>query len=367
MRRHASNRPNRHSKALIGALIVLAAACGQQGPTPDQAQPAPSTDAEADDAWTQEGGPLFVGRSTNNIADTAVLMAIEEGWFEQAGLDVELVEAATLIDLFPLLVAGDVSVMFMAITPTLFAGFIEGVPMRIPATTLVNRPDECSATGMLADAETWLKVDPSDPQTTRGLRIGGNFTSLASARYLDALTTKWGITPAELELVQLTTDTHVAALADDQVDAVFTFEPILTVGPSRTDAIAVEPGAELLAGDVNGVLAMGERLLEDRELAARYLAVYLRAMERLSEGATAENVALIAVATGIDPATVASMCIQPQSADGRPHEARLTEMWEYAVARGDVDRVVPPGEVWDHDLLDRARELLESGEIVLSD
>lgn len=361
-------RPVRRLVPLL-ALTLALAACGgpAEPPAPEAAEPAPQDPTTDEPDWVQEGGPLVIGRATVVTADSVAPLAEQEGWFGQAGLDVTVVEERSPIDLLPLLVSGDIDVMFMAVTPAAFAAFAEGVQMRIPATTLIADADTCSTTGLLGDAERLSAIDPADPTTTRGLRIGGTFRSLTSARYLDALTRSWGITVDDLELVEVPLDAHLAALRDGQVDAVFTVDPVLTLGTEETDAIAAYPTGEVNDGDVLAFLLFGPRLLEDRELGARYLAVHLHALERLNLGATEGNVALLSRLTGLEPELLARTCIPPQTLDGRPHEARLTEMWEFAVARGDVERVVPAAEVWDHGFLDRARELLETGAVTLTD
>lgn len=354
--------------AASGLVALLLAACAAGAPAPEPA--APSVDeapADAGPAWTQEGGPLVVGRATVVTSDVVAPLAEQEGWFDQAGLDVEVVEERSPIDLFPLLVSGDIDVMSMAVSPAALAGFGEGVPMRIPATTIIYTADECSNTALLGDAAKLAAIDPADPSTTRGLRIGGTFRSLTSARYLDALTRSWGITVDDLELVEVPIDSHIAAVKDGQVDALFSVDPVLTLGSELEGAAVAFPSGEVIDGEVVGFVLFGPRLLEDRELGARYLAIHLHAVERLNRGTTPENVAFLSGLTGIEPELLARTCLSPQSPDGRPHEASLTEIWEYAVARGDVERVVPADEVWDHAFLDRARELLASGEIVLTD
>jgi len=359
----------RRRTAATAVTALLLAACG--APTTPAAEApateAPAPAAPATDPWTQEGGPLVIGRSTAVPTDVVAPLALQQGWFEQAGLEVEVVEERSPIDLFPLLVSGDVDVIWMAVSPAALQGFVEGVPMRIPATTLVLDADTCSSTGLLGDPTTLGAIDPADPSTTAGLRIGGTFRSLTSARYLDALTRRWGITPDDLELIEVPLDSHLAAVRDGQVDAVFTVDPILTLGAESGDAISAFPSGEVLDGEVAGFLLFGPRLLEDRELGARVLAVHLHASERLNEGATAENVAFLSTVTGLEPDVLERTCISKQDPDGRAHEANLTEIWEFAVARGDVERVVPAAEVWDHTFLDRARELLATGGLTLTD
>lgn len=362
------NRPSRIAAVAIAALLL--AACGGGVPTPiteAPADPQPAPEEAAIAPWTQEGGPLVVGRAVVVASDVIAPLALQEGWFEQAGLDVEAVEERSPIDLFPLLVSGDIDVMAMAVSSAALSGFVEGVPMRIPATTVVLDADSCSTVALLGDPTVLDAIVPTDPTTTRGLRIGGTFRSLTSARYLDALTRQWGITPDDLVLTEVPLDSHIAAVRTGEVDAVFSLDPVLTLGAETGDAVVAYPMSEVLEGETTGFLLFGSRLLEDRELGARFLAVHLHAVERLNEGATPENIEFLASVTGLEPDILERMCLPDQDPDGRAHETNLTEIWEFAVARGDVERVVPADEVWDHTFLDRARELLAEGDVVLTD
>jgi NitT/TauT family transport system substrate-binding protein len=348
----------------IAALVPLVlAACTQAPPVdPDRSQPdSPANVAdESEAAWKQQGGPLVVGR-TMSLSDSTVTLAQQNGWFEEFGLDVEIVDVRATTDLIPSFLAGDLDVIPGGIQAGLVAAIGSGEPIRAVATLWSLSPDQCSSYGLMMLPEAAERFDAADAAALRRLRIGGPFQSgFTGLWFVDRLAASVGLELDDLDLRTVTTADSAATLIGGGVDAVLTVDPTMTRIREEIGGVEVLPVAQILPDRVLLLLYFGPRLLEDRELAARYLAVHLLAAERHAEGPTKRNLSAMTAAMGIEPDLLAEMCWSAPDPSSRPYEAVVLEAMRFAESIGQLDVVPTPQEFWDHDIQDRARELLRA-------
>jgi len=287
------------------------------------------------------------------LAFAPLHVAMAEGYFRQAGLEVELVRMAGTEIAVPLLIDESIDVLPGNLAPGVLNAIARGARIRLVGKVQDPVTGGCSSISILArpgllDSAAG-RVAPTSVQ-----RISLN--RQVAMRYLaDVALASMGVALDSLEVVDIPTAAQPEALASGAVDAALAGEPFLsrTLQARKGDVwipiVDVIPDAEV------SLLFFGRRLLEeDREAGVRFLAAYQRALRQLAEGKTERNVALIAEATGDDPELIRQACLPFGPTDGRVRMASVMRFQEWAARRGLLDQVVPADVLWDSTFIERA-------------
>lgn len=313
----------------------------------------------SDDDWEFDGDPVVMTQLPFQ-SDAGFAIARAEGWFDDAGIEVEVVNTRSANEMLPLLASGEIDVMFMSTAPALFNVIGAGEPIRAVATGTVFAADSCDYLAVVVPERTRQERDVTDPESLRGMRIGGSFTVMTSIRHGQAVLAELGLEEGDIELVEVDRASMAGALQRGDIDAAAAYEPWITQIAANADVATWFPAHELITDEVGAVVVFGQRLLEDTELGARVLAQYVRGVEQYERGATPRNIEILEETSGLDPELLEEMCWPTLRVDGRASEAQMTDLQEFGVEAGLVDGVLPPDQLWDHSFLDRAREILDA-------
>ncbi|MFW3170283.1 ABC transporter substrate-binding protein [Geodermatophilus sp. CPCC 206100] len=178
-----------------------------------------------------EGGgltPVRVGAIP--IVDVAPLyLGIEQGIFEDAGLEVEPFLAQGGAAIVPAVVNGEAQFGFSNITSLLQATG-RGVPLALVAPgpgATGNAEDDFAAVVVPTDSPVQTAADLA------GLRVAINSINNISDTVVKESVRQAGGDPSGIEFVEIPFPDMVAAVSTGQVDAAFAVEPTATVGESQ--------------------------------------------------------------------------------------------------------------------------------------
>jgi ABC-type nitrate/sulfonate/bicarbonate transport system substrate-binding protein len=339
------------SATMFTALLIVASACG--GAPRDVPQDRPAGSATGPERRT------VVAAQTPLLSDSTIPIARDRGWFDEVGIDIVVVEGRTLPALVPLLITGEVDVLYGPVSPAIATAIAQGSGVRMVVAGQVMDPDACPTYALLMLPDTTPRIDVTDPSALRDLRIGGPFEGgYLGLWFLEQLGARAGIVLDEIDRINVSTADAAATLAAGGVDAVLAAEPALTRIRQELGAEIVARVDEALPGKVLNGLFFGPRILEDPDLAARYLAVHLRAVAAHAEGPTERNVQVMSAATGLAPELLREVCWEQLGTDTLPHVVAIEQALDAAVRFGTLD-VAPDSELFfDHSVGERARELL---------
>ncbi|WP_218146194.1 ABC transporter substrate-binding protein [Geodermatophilus ruber] len=186
-------------------------------------------DAESGGGEEASGGltPIRVGAIP--IVDVAPLyLGIEQGIFEDAGLDVEPFLAQGGAAIVPAVVNGEAQFGFSNITSLLQAES-RGVPLGLVAAgpgATGNREDDFAAVIVPADSPIQGAADLA------GTRVAINSINNISDTVVRESVRQAGGDPSGIEFVEIPFPDMAAAVSEGQVDAAFAVEPSATVGES---------------------------------------------------------------------------------------------------------------------------------------
>nr|WP_239522383.1 ABC transporter substrate-binding protein [Geodermatophilus sabuli] len=177
-----------------------------------------------------EGGVTTVRVGAIPIVDVAPLyLGIEQGIFEEAGLEVEPFLAQGGAAIVPAVVNGEAQFGFSNITSLLQATG-RGVPLGLVAPgpgATGNAEDDFAAVIVAADSPVQSAADLA------GLRVAINSINNISDTVVKESVRKAGGDPAGIEFVEIPFPDMVAAVSTGQVDAAFGVEPTVTSGEAQ--------------------------------------------------------------------------------------------------------------------------------------
>ncbi|MGK5113611.1 ABC transporter substrate-binding protein [Geodermatophilus sp. CPCC 205761] len=252
--------------SLTLASTVVLAACG-------------GGDEESGDGGGsgEAGGLTAIRVGAIPIVDVAPLyLGIEQGIFEEAGLDVEPFLAQGGAAIVPAVVNGEAQFGFSNITSLLQATG-RGVPLALVAPgpgATGNLEDDFAAVVVPADSPVQSAAD------LPGLRVAINSINNISDTVVRESVRQAGGDPASIEFVEIPFPDMVAAVSTGQVDAAFAVEPTATAGEAaglrRVSFPYVETDDDLT---VAGYFTSDQYAAENADVVQRFAEAMVEAQE----------------------------------------------------------------------------------------
>lgn len=268
-----------------------------------------------------------------------IMIAQAEGFFKEAGLDVELVPALRSEESLVALVTGSIDVRPGPLNTAFLSAIAQGAKVRIAAGQGHLDPKGCTYYAIVLRPG----LDASTAPEIKRMR-----TSLDGAtRYIvSRMLAPHHIDLKAIETIRIPEAVMASSLERGSIDAVAVSEPALTrvakVGTVWLRAQDAVPGFQW------GVIAFGDRLLnKDRAIGARFIAAYNRGVAQYLEGKTDRNVAIIAAATGESEAITREACWPSFRADSRIDWESIAEFQRWANTEGLMEHTVAREQVWD--------------------
>ena len=278
------------------------------------------------------------------LALAPIHIAVAESLFAKHGLDVELVPMTQPIDAVPLLLSGELDVLSSTPQAGMFNAAARGEPVRMVA----ERGYYSTASGCTHIALV-LRPGLDTLRAARAVRRL-SYNRQANMMYITVkMLARAGLTMEQLEsAADVPHLAEIDALKDGKLDVALSGEPWLsrvvaagagTVWLRAEDAAPNEP---------YGYVFFGRNLLErDREAGRRFMLAYREAIGRYLEGKTQRNVAILAAATGEDPAVVRNACWAAMRADSRIDTTGMLHFQQWAHERGLVPTLATVAQLWD--------------------
>jgi len=272
--------------AVLAAAIVLAACAPAAAPaaapgkaaTPPAAPPAgaAASAVAAPAADAPLNPPVAVSVALlRALSDAGVFIALENGYFQEEGLAVDVITFGLPPDILPAVMTGQVQASGLSHTPAMFNALSREVNMRIVADKgQVTQGHGWAALGVRKDLTDEIK----DYKDLKGRRIGmGGEGSVIYFQLIRALE-KGGLTIDDVDLVDLAFPDMLPALHSRAIDVATLLEPFITLGVAQ-DVVARWKGVEEFNGfdAQNGILVYSEKFVtEQPEAARRFMVGYLR-------------------------------------------------------------------------------------------
>lgn len=336
---------------LLGALILLSfllSACGLQTVQAPSAVQQPAGTTTPDKVKVQTL-PL--------LSFAPYFIAQEEGYFAEQGLEVEFVQFQRSSDAIPALLQGQVDVLGGALSFGLLNAIAKEPGVRLVADKGYLTDTGCSYTSILAGKHLDLsRLGSTDALS--GLKI---VTNLASARgyFLEEMLAEYGLTAADVEVVDIPDAAALDALGDGAVDLAVLVEPALTQAIAGGYATEWQRVGERLPGFQIGIITYGPSLLQrNPEVGSRFMVAYLKGVRQYNLGKTPRNVEILEQHTQLDREVLDLSCWPAFREDGAIAADTLAIFQQWGVEKDLLDQVTDAGLLIEPRFADYANQVL---------
>ena len=390
---HKTNNTNRWFQwALV--LILALAACTTVGPPPagsgpttsgggggTDSDPGPAADPEADPEADPVADPEATDTEEASVPGTSgsdepdnvkvvilpflsfapFYIAIEEGYFADYGIEVELVNLFQQQEILPALASGQVDVSSGLMSAGLINAIAGGGQMRVVANKGYVAADSCSSIALIASASFLAENDPNDPESLRGQEIDV-VRSTWIEYYLDELLQTVGLGLDDIVEVDIPSTSEIEAMNSGELVLTTQNEPWVTRMIDAGHTPILDPASMVVPDSESAVMIYGPTLLADPDLGSRFMAAYLLGVQQYQEGKTERNIEILSEALSLDADLLQAMCWQDIRTDGSVNTASVLEFQDWAIGRGYVETGLPIEQIWDPSFSEDALNLLGSQE-----
>jgi NitT/TauT family transport system substrate-binding protein len=239
----------RRTGALVAglAVVALAAACGG--------------DDEGDGGGGSGGGDAGGELTTINIGTlptanaAAMYLGMQEGFFEDEGLQVEPTVLQGGNEIITGMVSGDYDFGFVGYISAGVAAS-QGVPVCVVTAS------DAAGTSAEDDFQVMLAAGDSPingPQDLAGRTIGINALGGVAEVMIEAALDEAGVDPGSVEFIEIPFPEVPAAIASGRIDAGFTAEPFVTTVLDQGGKVVFGPQSALAPEYPNGSYAASEQ------------------------------------------------------------------------------------------------------------
>jgi NitT/TauT family transport system substrate-binding protein len=304
--RHWFRGPAVGALAVVGLLVAACGAASQPGggaaqtPAPaSAAQPAGSS-ASSPSPVAREGEaqaaqayrptplsprvPLQVGL-IGSASDAGIYIALDEGYFADEGLDVELTVFQNTPAMLPLLGSGQLDVATGGLAVGVFNAAARDVQLRLVADKGSTPGPEWDFAGLMIRKDLVESGRVRDYPDLRGLTIARPTAegTVPDASVAAALR-KGGLRPEDAQSSVVAFPDMPAAFANGAVEAAIVIEPFIAAIEQRGSAVRWHGNSEFYGNQQIAVIMYGPNLLSARpEVGRRWMNAYVRALRFYNE------------------------------------------------------------------------------------
>lgn len=329
-----------HILPLLFIVGLMLGGCQPVASAPSMAAP----DNTADVIALPDLGPIQIAY-VPVLAATPFFLAVEQGYFADQGLQVELQRVRNSDEMLAPMGTGQIDFTNVAVSTGFFNAMQQKLDIRVVGGAAGWQAPDQSASVLLVSKALVDNGEVSALAELKGRKIAINLRGSTLEYVLMRGLEQVGLTLADVELVTIPGPEMQAALANAAVDAAMIGS--LNALPMIRNGVAVQLLADhdILPSGQGTVLAFGQRLLQsgNREVAVRLLMAYFQAVSDLLDRGwdDPEVVRVIEKYTEMAPAAILASPKPYLSSDGVLNEASILDIQSFQIEGGYVDYQEP--------------------------
>jgi NitT/TauT family transport system substrate-binding protein len=286
-------------------------------------------------------------------------MAVEEGYFAEQGLDVELITMMVNQEVLPALSSGQVDVASGLLSSGLLNAIARGAEFKIVADKGYIDPEKCDNYAMVARKDL---VESGALQMAADLR-GHTINTVPATMlefYVAKLLESGGLTLQDIEISEVPVPAQPEAFEQKTLAVTTNSEPWITRFKRAGHRQILTPPSQLLPGAHAALILYGPTMLGDhRDLGERFMVAYLKAVRQYSEGATPSNLEFAAAFTKLDAELLADICWPPIRVSGEVNVQPILDFQQWTLDTGYLDAAVSEDEFLDRSFVEHANQVLD--------
>lgn len=288
-----------------------------------------------------------------------IYFAQTEGFFEEFGIQLEILSFNSVTEAVPLLVSGDLDVYAGSVTTGLMNILGQEPNVKVVADRGKIIDKTCTFQAILVRKDLYDSGEVREPADLEGLRVRSTTAGITGYQ-LSTYLAQAGLTFDDVELSNIPSTSYIDAFNNKSIDAIVTPEFYLTLLLMNGNAVLLSTAEEDIGPMQASVLAFGPRLIdEDPGLGARFMAAYLKGVQKYNEGKTEENLQAAVEKTGQDIELVTAACWPPIREDGWIDFSDLDRFQEWNIETGQLEGMISEEQFWDPSFLEAGMALLD--------
>ncbi len=213
----------------------------------------------------------------SSSSDGGIFIAMDRGYFQEEGLQVETNQFQTGVDQIAPLGAGQLDVGTGAIAAGLYNAIGRGVPLRMVADKGSTPSPEWDFNALMIRKDLIDSGQVKDYKDLKGLTITttapGNSTEVDVARALE----KGGLTFADINFNHISFTDMITAFANRAIDGGIVIEPYLSRIEKLGTAVRWKGTRDFYGNQQVAVVMYGPKLVEEQQdVARRWMTAYIR-------------------------------------------------------------------------------------------
>lgn len=284
-----------------------------------------------------------------------LLLAIEEGYFEERDIEVQL-ERMPTSQIYPQLQTGQLDAAHIALSASIFNTIADGINIRMVADVVRTAPNVPALTRIMIHEDLYeegMTIADLPDNFTWALITDAGVNEYLAARELQVR----GMTWDDVEITTMQFPDMIPAMASDSIDVASIAFPLAAQMQQETGAqhyrYFSEPAPEL---QVAGIL-FGESILEDRpEVGRGWLEAYVEGIHEYYDRGYYDDQIISIVNDYLEIPEPALRASPPQlhHKNGRLLTDSIMGQQEFLDCRGYLNDTVDEDEIIDHSLLEEA-------------
>jgi NitT/TauT family transport system substrate-binding protein len=305
-------------------------------------------------------GPVMLRMSFQPLPiDAPLILAKEKGYFEQANINVELVELWQSSETLASFASGDVVGAAGGFGPAQMNAVSKGFDFTLVAPLHSERPPV--TTPLVVRKALWDDGTIRSVADLRGHTVGLNSKGSATEYWLYQALATGGLTPNDVDVVAMPFPDAGVAMANGALDASLLGEPYATQFEQQGAVVRL---AQDFVNDfqVTAVYFDTAFATQNRPTVEAFLAAYLQGARDLQGDGYHDpaNLAILEKYTHVPAATIAMSSLPYHDPDGNVHVSDFQQLNDFFVAQG-VAPVVDMSKYVDPSYAEAARGLLANG------
>lgn len=292
-----------------------------------------------------------------------LLIAKEEGYFRDQGLDIDFVasSAGGSSTLIPVLVSGGIDVVAGSVNVAQLNAMAQGANIRFVADKGYLDPKGCVANAYFVRRELLDKL--KDPSQLKGLTVNRGAGVGMTTYVFDHVLQRGNLSTKDINTVGLTDAEAYQAMQAGTLDVAEVAEPQLST-EWKSDKVAMWlPLAQEAPNSQLAVITYGPNILQNNpEAGRRFMVAYLKGVRQYNEGKTDHNLEVLAKTTGLDKDQLKEMCFSQIRNDGSIDTDSVTRFEEWGIRNKKLDKAVTPEQFWDPSFINYANDALKKAQ-----
>jgi NitT/TauT family transport system substrate-binding protein len=368
----ALGRSGRRARLAVALATLLLGSCagpsGGAAPSPP-APPAASRPAPAGptDAPAAAPAPAVVkAGAVYALTDSPLFLALERGYFEEAGITLDLQQYDTVVNAIPAVSTGQMDIAFDG---ALSAGFLNAIARGIGIKIVANQGTAAlvhedrpyyaivAAKSLVESGQVQRVAD------LRGQPVGVLAEGSLAQLLVDMALRSEGLTLADVRQQTISFPDTLAGLRGGSLAGGFLVEPFITLGRQQ-GLLEVLVAAEKLAPGREITLVLYSPQFAQQPAANQFMVAYLRGVRDyvrafFGDGDRAAAAAQLVKHLAVkEPALYERMGLPYVNPDGRVNTADLQAQQEWHVAQGLVAQPASVEQLVDNRFVDYALSVL---------